>query len=157
MKSIFTVRNVIYGILIAIVGMQFLRIDQSNPPVEDRKQFSTVTGVPEDVNAILVTACYDCHSFETVYPWYSNIAPFSWIIGDHVHVAREEMNFSVWADYSVKKQDHKLEEIIEEIEKGEMPLPGYVRFHSGANLSEEQKEQLFSWINTYRATLEVPE
>jgi cytochrome c551/c552 len=157
MKKYLTPRNIVYTILIVFVGLQFLRVELDNPEVDKSIEFATIANPPADVQQILKAACYDCHSHETVYPWYSHVAPVSWIIGDHVHVGRDELNFSVWGEYSVGRQDHKLEEMIEEVEEGEMPEKSYVIMHAESDLTEEQKETLFSWIRQYRETLDVPE
>ena len=128
-----------------------------NPTVDQSLEFAAITSVSPEVHEVIKAACYDCHSNETIYPWYSHVAPFSWIIADHVIEGRDELNFSEWGTYSLKRQDHKLEEMIEEVEEGEMPMKGYVMLHSEADLTEEQTEAVFSWIRQYRESLDVPE
>ena len=131
-----------------MVIMQFFRIDQSNPAVEQQKDIITLTQPSEEVAALLKDACYDCHSHETKYPWYANVAPISWMLAHHRDEGREEMNFSVWGEYSEKRSHHKLEESIEMIEEGEMPMESYVWFHPEADLSKEQKELLMEWFRS---------
>lgn len=133
------VRIILLIIIVLLIGIQFVPISKTNPPV------SGEINAPEEVMEILRTSCYDCHSNETVWPWYSNIAPFSWLVAHDVNEAREEMNFSEWQSYSADDQDHYIEEIWEEVEEGEMPLWYYLILHSEAELSDEQKETIKSW------------
>ena len=95
---------------------------------------------------MLKETCYDCHSNETKYPWYSNIAPISWLVADHRNEARHHLNFSIWGDYSQKRKDHKLEECIEMVQEGEMPMDSYTWFHPEAKLTEDQKQYLLEWF-----------
>jgi len=138
------------ALLVIFLIMQFFRIDKSAPQVDPKLDFLEMTNPSDEVKALIKDACYDCHSYETVYPWYSNIAPVSWWTKHHVDEGREELNFSVWAEYSLKKADHKLEECAEEVEEGEMPLSSYTVTHSEAKLSKEQKESLEEFFNSKR-------
>ncbi|QQS45529.1 MAG: heme-binding domain-containing protein [Acidobacteriota bacterium] len=142
-------------ILIALAGMQFVRPDRTNPPVDHGKTLQANTQVPPEVQAIFQRSCYDCHSNQTVWPWYSNVAPVSWFLADHVEHGREELSFSEWGNYDAKKADHKLEEICEMIEKGEMPLQSYLILHWGAKLSETDRQTLCNWANQERARIKT--
>ncbi|MEP2026185.1 heme-binding domain-containing protein, partial [Reichenbachiella sp.] len=97
---------------------------------------------------IIKTSCYDCHSYHTKYPWYTNVAPLSWWIGDHIEEGREHFNLSEWGAYSEKKALHKLEEFYEEVEEGEMPLTSYTLIHGEASLSDEQVKKLVTWVKS---------
>lgn len=127
------------GLILAIVVIQFFRIDKTTPQYEPSDDFIAQTTPPTDVEIILRDACYDCHSFETKYPWYSNVAPISWWMKDHIDEGREHLNFSVWRRYEMKRKTHKLEECWEEVEKGKMPLDDYLYTHEEAELSKEEK------------------
>lgn len=142
--------KIIIAIIVVLIAMQFIRIDKTNPPVNPQTDFINVVEVPEDIKTLIRTSCYDCHSNETVYPWYSNIAPISWWMKGHVNHAREEMNFSIWGEYSEKRKDHKLEEIIELVEEGEMPLPSYLIIHGETKLNKEQIQTFTDWIQEQR-------
>lgn len=146
----FNKKNILKIIVALLVIIQFFRIDKTTSPVEPAKDFISVTNPPEKVAEIIKTSCYDCHSNQTNYPWYTNIAPVSWWIGHHIEEGKEHLNFSKWADYSAKKADHKLEEFYEEVEEGEMPLKSYTNLHSKAKLSDEDKELLISWVKSLR-------
>ena len=121
------------------------------------RAFENETKPIEEVRAILKENCYDCHSNQTEYPWYSRIAPVSYWLDDHVEEGKEHFNMSAWESYSTKKKDHKLEELIEEVEEGEMPLDSYTWIHG--NLGTEDQEQLIQWAQlvrmSYRADLKV--
>ena len=106
-----------------------------------------------EVGKILRTSCYDCHSNEVRYPWYSQIAPISWLVAHDVEEGREELNFSIWMEYDEKRMIRKLEEIAEEVEDGEMPLGVYSSIHSQASIDAAELEILKSWTRELRQTL----
>ena len=144
-----------YGLLLIIIVIQFFRIDKTNPEVSLENDFIALTAPPEEISVILKSTCYDCHSNETNYPWYSNVAPISWWVKDHIDEGREELNFSKWGTFKAKRKDHKLEEAVEMLEDGEMPLDEYTWTHSEANLTSKQKEQLIDWFKTTRKTIQL--
>ncbi|WP_242920344.1 heme-binding domain-containing protein [Pontibacter liquoris] len=151
-RKAFTATGIIVGILVLLVLMQFIRIDKTNPPVDPAKEFVTIANPPQDVTLILRESCYDCHSNTTKYPWYSNVAPVSWFLKNHIDEGRRELNFSEWGSYTAKKANHKLEEAIELVENGEMPMTSYTLLHAEAKLTKEEKEKLISWLKTYKST-----
>ena len=112
------VKKILVIVAILAVIIQFFRIDKENPPYEASSDFISVENAPEDIQIILKQACYDCHSHQTTYPWYSNVAPVSWWLKDHIDEGREHLNFSVWASYDAERREHKLEELAEEVEEG---------------------------------------
>jgi len=89
----------------------------------------------------------DCHSNHTVWPWYSSVAPMSWLVAKDVRNGRGKMNFSEWGRIPESKQEARLEAICEEIKEGEMPLKEYLLIHSDAKLSEQDKDALCNWVN----------
>ncbi len=141
--------------LIALVILQFFGPEKNVGDVADLKPFMEETNMPSSVAASFKVACYDCHSSNTRYPWYSNIEPISYWMAEHVEHGKEELNFSEWSTYSVKRKDHKLEEIIEEIEEGHMPIPSYLWTHGDAKLSEAQIKEIDAWVQEARAFLAV--
>lgn len=126
-------------LFVALVAIQIVPVDRTNPPVE-----TEVPATPE-VRAVLRRACYDCHSNETVWPWYSRIAPVSFLVARDVHEAREEMNFSTWNRMTPKKQGEALHESWEKVAEGEMPLWFYLPLHPEARLSEQDRALLQAW------------
>ena len=127
--------------IVVVLGgvIQLYPVERTNPPV-----LAGFTG-PEDVKEVLRTACYDCHSNETKWPLYSYVAPISWLVADDVAEGREHMNLSEWGSFTAKKQAEFREEIWEEVEEGEMPLPIYLPTHPEADLSEDQRRILKRW------------
>lgn len=134
------IRRILFATMIAFVIIQLIPVDQSNPPVE-----SEISSPPE-VGAILRRACYDCHSNETKWPWYSKIAPVSWLAASDVHEGRNELNFSTWGRYSKEQQIKKLKESWEEITEGEMPPASFKLMHKEATVSASDRELLHKWI-----------
>ncbi|HZM01207.1 MAG TPA: heme-binding domain-containing protein [Planctomycetota bacterium] len=128
-------------LLVAFVAAQFKPVALDNPPVEA----GAALVAPPEVDAILRRACYDCHSHETRWPWYSRVAPASWLIEYDVREARGELNFSTWNGYSSDRREHKLEEIVELTAAGEMPLWYYVPLHPSARLSDADLDTLARW------------
>ncbi|MBK9192267.1 MAG: heme-binding domain-containing protein [Crocinitomicaceae bacterium] len=139
-----------YLLLIGFVVIQFIRIDKSVPEYDKTGDFISVHKPDQKVADMLHNACYDCHSYESVYPWYAEIAPVSWWIGEHIEEGREHLNFSTWSAYDAGKQDDKLEESIEEIQENKMPDPNYIKMHSNADLSDSDKQILVSFLQSLR-------
>lgn len=147
-------KKILLGLVAIVVILQFFRIEKTNPAVIAENDFITVHQPNEEVATLLKSACYDCHSYETNYPWYSNIAPISWWLADHIEEGREHLNFSEWGTYSEKKSKHKLHECEEEVEEGEMPLDSYTWTHSEAKLSDEQREMLEDYFKTLALSIQ---
>lgn len=132
-------RWVVLGVVVIFVAIQFVPVDRSNPPV------TAEVPAPPEARAVLRRACYDCHSNETVWPWYSRVAPVSWLLARDVLKGRDELNFSTWDQYSVKEQVKKLKKSWEEATEGEMPPWFYQPVHRDAVLSAEDKAVLRRW------------
>ena len=150
----FSLKKIVIGIVFFVLVIQFFRIDKINPPMKPEMDFIKITHTPITVGTILKTSCYDCHSNESAYPWYTNVAPFSWWIKHHINEGREKLNFSEWGSYTSKKTDHKLEECIEQIQEGEMPMSSYLLVHKEATLNKEQKQLLMDWFLSLRKSEE---
>ncbi len=138
LKKIFLV------LIAALILIQFFR-PAKNQSGEVSKDISTVYTLPDDVQQILKTSCYDCHSNYTEYVWYDEIQPIRWWVEDHIKEGKAELNFSEFASYPEKKRLHKLEEIGDVVDNDEMPLPSYTFAHRDAKLTPEQKEKLTEW------------
>lgn len=136
--------------LVVFVVMQFVRPDKNEGGYESLATFLAETKPTPAVEATLQSACYDCHSNQTKYPWYNNIAPVSYWLDEHIIDGKKHLNFAEWGSYSVKKKDHKLEEVAEEVEKGEMPLDEYTWTHGDAKLSDQQIKELVQWVSAAR-------
>lgn len=134
-----TMKKVLLGLAVVLLGIQLIRPEKSNPPITKE------VDAPAEVKQLLERACYDCHSNETKWPWYSNLAPVSWLVAHHVDEGRRELNFSEWDTYDAKRVAHKLEETEEMIESGEMPEALYVVGHAEAKLTDAEKKILIDW------------
>ncbi len=141
-------------LLIALVAIQFF------PPAKNLQAGIPVThiatkfSIPEDVNTILKKACYDCHSNNSVYPWYFNIQPVGIWMNRHILEGKKHLNFSEYTDKRLRVQYHKLEEVIEQVKEGEMPLNSYTWIHKDAILSEAEKTKLMDWAQSVIVTME---
>jgi hypothetical protein len=142
-------------IVVAFIIAQFIRPDFTNPPVVASETLAASTEVPADVQTVLSRSCSDCHSNETRYPWYSKVTPFNWFLADHIKDGRKEMNLSVWNTYAPKKKMKKLEELCEQVEQGEMPLPSYLWIHREAVLAEGDAALLCNWSKTESARIQA--
>jgi len=140
--------KVLIGLAVLALGIQLVPVPRENPPIV------APISVPDDVQTVLENSCYDCHSNLTEWPWYSRVAPASWLVYRDVKKARDEMNFSQWGDYSERRRNHKLEEIEELVTDKKMPPKIYLPLHPEARLSVADMETLVDWS---RAEREVPE
>ncbi|WP_299367578.1 heme-binding domain-containing protein [Winogradskyella sp.] len=137
-------------LLVIFVITQFFRREKNDGDIASVNAFLKDTNPPEDVKVILKTACFDCHSDHTRYPWYNSITPVNYWLADHIRHGKGEFNVSKWNDYSDKQKDHKLKELSEEVEERHMPLPSYTWTHGDAKLSDEQIEAIENWVETVR-------
>lgn len=149
-----TLKNVGLAVLILLILVQSIR-PTKNTSNNKEKDISTMYTVPENVQQILTKACYDCHSNHTVYPWYASVQPLAWWINDHVKDGKKHLNFNEFANYSIARQYNKLEECIDEIREGEMPLKPYTVIHKNAKLTDADKEILFNWCSAVRDTIKA--
>lgn len=150
MEKKLTKKKIFLGILFLLLFIQVFRIDKSTKPVDPSTDFIAITVPGEEVKNTLKIACYDCHSNQPAYPWYTNIAPVSWWIKHHIKEGREHLNFSDWGTYSEKRRNHKLEECIEMVEEGEMPMTSYTWMHKEAKLTDAQKLQLVEFFRAVK-------
>lgn len=139
-------KRIVVIVLVILVGIQLIRIDRSAVVSAPENDILSLHPASESVQATLKSACYDCHSNESKYPWYSQVAPISWLIGHHIEEGREHLNFSTWGEYSAERKAHKAEECVEEMEEGEMPMKGYVLLHADAKLTETQQKELVAYF-----------
>lgn len=126
-------------LVVVLIAIQFVPAERSNPPV------TADLDAPAEVKAVLRKACYDCHSNETVWPWYARIAPAKLLLAHDVEEAREHMNFSTWDAYSEADRTHIRGEVWEEVEEGEMPPWFYTPLHGQAKLTDADREVLRDW------------
>lgn len=135
-------------VLVLLVAIQFIHPKKNISQEISASDITNVRTVPNDVLHILKTACYDCHSNNTVYPWYNSIQPLAWWMNKHINNGKRHLNFSEFGNYDTKKANHKLDEVIETLEKDEMPLFSYVIIHRDAKLSDAQKKLVIDWAKS---------
>ncbi len=143
MKKI--LRIVLIALLTLFVIIQFIPSGRpANQPIVGQDIFEIIE-IPAEVESLLKNACYDCHSQSVKYPWYSYVAPVSWLVARDVNMSREHIDFGNWGKLTKRKQIKALGEIAEEIEDGNMPMQIYITMHSEANLTTEQRALIVNW------------
>jgi len=138
------------GLIAVLVIIQFIRPTRNISTAESPNEISKYYAVPADIHAALKKSCYDCHSNNTVYPWYTNIQPVGWWLQSHVNDGRKELDFSEFGTYPEKKAKHKFEEIQEMVNEGEMPLASYTLIHRDAILTREQSSAITAWAGALK-------
>ncbi len=133
-------KRTLFIFLLVFIAMQFIQTDKSNKIVSKDLEIRAST----NVMTLFKKSCYDCHSNETKWPWYSNIAPFSWVISSNVKNARAGVNFSIWQSYTKEEKEKKLKRMFRTV-YASMPLQSYVRFHEEADLTREQRTMIRDW------------
>ena len=151
MKSL---KRIGIAILVVLVGIQFFPIRTNQSTEVPTTDFVVSYQVPENIENILHTSCYNCHSNNTNYPWYSYVQPVGWFLESHINKGKKELNFSEFGSYTVRKQKSKLKSIVNQVEKGEMPLSSYTLIHRDARLSQDQKKALVNYINSVLDSLQ---
>lgn len=142
------IRLALITALVALLIIQFFQIDKTNPPIDAAQDFIGATNPPAPIANILQTACYDCHSHTTEYPWYTNVQPLAWWIKGHIDNGNKQLNYSIWTTYTAKKKAHKIEEMIEVVEGKEMPMLSYMVAHNDAWIDATQRRELVDWLKT---------
>ena len=146
-------KKVLVILLIAFVIIQFFRIDKTNPAPTPQMDFLTTKSTPESTAKLIRNGCYDCHSNETKYPWYSNVQPVGFFMEHHIKEAKEDLNFDEWGKYSKRKQENKLDRIVKQIKSDEMPLASYTLIHKNARLTTVQKEEIMDWLSKIKDSI----
>ncbi len=142
-------KKILIVVAVIVIGIQFIPVDRTNPPVTQE------IDAPQNVMTILKTSCYDCHSNQSSWPWYSYVAPVSFLVASDVHNGRKRVNFSEWDKYDEKKREKKMDAMLEDVEEGKMPLPKYLITHPDAELNSEKINIIRDWVNSNKA-LEDP-
>jgi len=128
-----------------IVAVQLIRPARTNPPTDPSRTLAASMPVPPAAQSVLERSCRDCHSNDTRWPWYSNVAPMSWMLIDHVNSGRRHFNYSDWAGYAPEKSRKVLHDICEETQQGSMPVGSYTLIHRDARLSDADVQTLCAW------------
>lgn len=142
-------------LLIVLVVIQFFRPEKNIHPGDQPNAITKKFPVTADVETILDKACMDCHSNNTRYPWYYNIQPVAWWLADHVSEGKKELNFDEYINRRPRFQYRRMEQTIELVKDGEMPLDSYTWTHKDAILTEEEKTKIYDWAKSVRSALEA--
>lgn len=137
-------------VIVVFAGIQLIRPARTNPPIDPARTIEARTQMPEEVGMLFDMSCSDCHSYETKWPWYSKVAPVSWLIWDDVQEGRSALNLSDWAQYDPRKEKEKLGNIEKMVSRGKMPLWQYRLMHREARLSPDDVKLLVEWTRAER-------
>ncbi len=146
------IKKILLGLVVIFIIIQFVHpaMNESN---DQTYSIDKKYPLSEGLNKILSTACYDCHSNSTRYPWYFKIQPAAWFMASHVNDAKRHLNFSDYTTKRIAIQNHRFQEIIDEVKKGDMPLSSYTLIHRDAVLNDAQKQEIIQWATTQMDTI----
>lgn len=144
-------------IIIALIVIQFFRPakNQSAAAAPSATDVTVYAAIPADVEPILKKACNDCHSNNTVYPWYNNIQPVAWWLDNHIKGGKRHLNFNDFTSRTVARQYKRMQDCIEEVKHGDMPLDSYLWIHKNAILTDGEKQTLYNWFNAVRDSIKA--
>lgn len=148
------IKKILIGLLLVLVVLQAFR-PAKNTSADTTNDISKSYPVPEEVKTILTKSCFDCHSNNTVYPWYAEIQPVAWWLNDHVKEGKREINFNEFSTYRIGRQYKKLEECLKLVKENEMPLESYTIIHKNAVLSDTEKQTLSTWFTSVRDSIKA--
>ena len=140
-------KKILLTLLIVFVAMQFIQPAHNKSKQVLITDFTKVYSVPDSIQLILKKACYDCHSNNSSYPWYSNVQPVAWMMARHISNGKEKLNFSDFGSYANRRQISKLKGIANQIKDGEMPIASYKLMHPAARLLQLEKIMITNWMN----------
>jgi hypothetical protein len=140
--------------LVLLIGAQFVPVDRTNPATRPEASLLNQKTTSPPVRAILERSCRDCHSNDTRWPWYSRVAPISWLLLQHVNGGRDRLNYSRWTSYESDDQDKFLNGMCTLTRKGRMPVSSYLWIHRDAKLSDADIKTLCAWSDKMRDTLQ---
>lgn len=143
------VKKILLGILGVFLIIQIIPANLPEVKEVNNDDLLLNNSVPENIAGILQKSCYDCHSNETVYPWYSYVAPVSFLVSKDTRKGRKHLNFSEWESLSKSDKAKALDEIGEEVTEGEMPMKIYPITHPDARLSDEQRKAIVAWAEEF--------
>lgn len=147
-------KKILIGLLVILIVMQAFR-PAKNTSNDTSKDISKTYAVPENVKVILAKACNDCHTNSTRYPWYAEVQPVSWWLNDHIKEGKRKFNLNEFDGYRIARQYKKMEECMEQLKEGEMPLPSYTLIHKDAILTDTEKQTLLNWCEVVRDSIKA--
>lgn len=148
-------KKIILVLLVVLIIIQFFHPSKNESNATSPSDIAAVYGVPPEIDTILKKACNDCHSNNTRYPWYNNIQPVAWWLDDHIREGKRGLNFDEFGTYRISKQYHRMDDIKDEVKKGDMPLGSYTLIHTDAKLTDNEKNALYKWADAIRDTMKA--
>jgi DNA replicative helicase MCM subunit Mcm2 (Cdc46/Mcm family) len=149
------IKKILLFLLAGLIVIQFFH-PKPNKSKRDQPNFIGKTfNIPDDVTHLFKVACFDCHSNNTRYPWYANIQPIDWWLAKHINEGKKGLNFDEYSNKRLRYQYHKMEEVIEQVKEGEMPLNSYTWTHKDAKLTKEERVKLTGWAQSVMDTLKA--
>ena len=148
------IKKILVGLLMVLIVLQFIR-PEKNLSGNTTKDITTIYPMSDSVKLVFDKACADCHTNKTNYPWYTAIEPIGYWTANHVKDGKRHFNLNEFAGYRIGKQNKKLEECIEQIKEGEMPLESYTWIHKEAKLTEAEKQKLYDWCGAVRDSIKA--
>ncbi|MEP6595047.1 MAG: heme-binding domain-containing protein [Ginsengibacter sp.] len=148
-------KRILIVFFVVLFTIQFIRPKKNKSVTPSTNDISTKYEVPAEVKNILKGSCYDCHSNNTIYPWYAEVQPVGWWLNNHINEGKRELNFSEFVSYPIRRQYSKLNEIRDQVKKDEMPLKSYLLIHRYAKLNDQQKSAMVNWVTLLRDSIKA--
>lgn len=148
-------KRVLLALLVILIVIQFFHPSKNISNTRSPNDIAAVYNEPENVRTILNKACNDCHSNNTRYPWYNNIQPVAWWLHSHIQDGKRGLNFNEFTTYRISKQYHRMQDVIDEVKEGDMPLGSYTIIHTDSRLTDQEKVTLTNWANSIRAAIKA--
>lgn len=147
------IKKILLGLLLILALMQFVQPARNVSGQVMPNDMAKIVAVPSNVQGILKKTCYDCHSNNTDYPWYTSIQPLHWFMNSHIRSGKAELNFNEFGSYAPRRQQNKLRSIENSLKDGTMPLYSYTLIHRNAILTETEKSVLINWVQHSKDSL----
>jgi hypothetical protein len=147
------IKKIAVLLIFVLIGIQFVPTKLNQSAEVSESDLLVLYNAPQNVQNLFKTSCYDCHSNNTHYPWYSKIQPGALFMESHINDGKKELNFNEFGDYSDRRKKGKLKSMISQIKEDEMPIFSYTLIHQDAKLSEKEKQTLTDWLTTLRDSL----
>lgn len=147
--------KVFLTLIILFIVIQFFHPLKNSSTAQSPHDISVAYAEPENVRTILNKACNDCHSNNTRYPWYNNVQPVAWWLASHIEDGKRSLNFNEFSTYRTARQYHRMQDIIDEVKEGDMPLGSYTLIHTDARLTPAEKTTLIDWATSVRTTMKA--
>lgn len=149
------IKKILLGLLVVLIFIQFWHPVRNKSGRVMPDDITKTIAMPGEVQGILKKSCYNCHSNQTDYPWYTFVQPLHWYLNNHIQEGKAALNFNEFSAYSSRRQLNKLRAIESSIKDATMPLPSYTFIHRHAVLSEEEKALLLSWLQKTEEQLSI--